>query len=305
MADRVMYFGTQERMTWIKCPNSGMTRNRVGWNANGTYLNGGGWARKSATKHYEQSLVWSFLNHVEVRAINDYYLGAFGDGPIYWLDTFAMATNVLPAHWSIPRLAADDAPPLVYGRRPTLADTLPNALGLPTKTATYELRASDTFDTLYIPVPEGFTAHIAAWGSSTGDARLSLGGEAVTLTAVTDTVPTWTSVSGVNHVILTADGEGFLSLAGITVQVLPHPDTLILPGLLSSVSLPTSPSLAPSDTEIIYLGGLPVAGRFLSGEGHSGMAFKGEPSIVGYSSPMAIDYQSLSADFIEVGAWQQ
>lgn len=301
MADS-MYFGTQERMTWIKCPNSGMTRNRTGWKSSGTYLNGGGWTRQSATKHYEMSLVWSFLNHLQVREINDYYLGVYGDGPIYWLDTFAMGTNALPAHWSIPRLAADDAPPLVKGRRPTLSDTAANTIHLPTKTATYELRSGDQFDSLHIPVPEGFVAHIAAWGSRTGDAHLVLGGEEVVLTTISEPAPTWTSTGSA---VLTAAGEGFLSLAGVIVQVLPAPETIVFPGLLTSPGLPTSPSLLTAGTETLYIGGQPSVPRFLSGEGHSGMAFKTEPNIVGYSSPEAIDYQSLTADFIEVGAWQQ
>lgn len=303
MADRAIYFGTQEYMRWIKCPNSGMGMNRVGWSANGTYLNGGGWSRKSTTTHYEPSLTWSFLNHIEMREIMDFYLGAHGPGPFYWLDPFTMGTNVLPVHWSVPRLAADDAPSLVRGRRPTLSTTLPNSISLPSQTATYELKPNDEFASTWIPNPVGFAVHVAAWGNSTGTAALLAGNTPVTLTAAEVSEPIWTSVPDVSGLDLTLDGEGLLSLAGVVVQVLPVGETFTYPGLMTGPDLLTSPSLLTSDTYSTNNGQSPRAPRFLSGAGHSGCAVRGIPTPVGYSAPSAVDYQSLTVEFTEVGAW--
>lgn len=304
MADRQIYFGTREYMRWIKCPNSGMGMNRVGWSANGTYINGGGWSRSSATTHYEPSLTWSFLNHRELREVMDFYLGAHGPGPFYWLDPFSMGTNVLPVHWSVPRLAADDAPSLVRGRRPTLTPTAPNSISLPSQTATYEFKADAQFDSVWIPCPENFSVHVAAWGSSAGTATLVAGGEDVALTPTAVSEPTWTSIPGTAGVTLSASGVGLLSLAGVMVQVLPRGEDFVYPGLLTSPSLPTSPSLVPVSSTIVTVGAeSPHTSVFLSGAGHSGCAFKTTPVPVGYSAPHAIDYQSLTADFIEVGAW--
>lgn len=304
MAERKIYFGTREYMRWVKSPNSGVTMNRVGWTANGTYLDGGGWSRSSATTHFEPSMTWSFLNNAEVREIMDFYLGNFGQGPFYWLDPFSMGTNVLPPHWSSPRLAADDAPPLVKGRRPTLSDTAANSLGLPSQTATYELRASDAFDSLAIPVPDGFAAHICAWGSSTGTAELVMGAAPVTLTGASSFEPVWTVASTVSgFATLTARGEGFLRLAGLMVQVLPVSGTAVIPGLGTTSDLPTTPSLVVRSSLSSWAGPGSTAPRFMSGEGHSGCAFKGPPTRVGYSAPHALDYQSVTAEFSEVGAW--
>lgn len=304
MAEKKIYFGTKESMRWLKCPNSGMGLNRVAWRANGTYLNGGGWSRSSQTTHFEPSLTWSFLDHRETREIQDYYFGVHGPGPFYWLDPFSMGTNVLPLHWSVPRLAADDAPSLVRDRRPTLSVTAANDIGLPSQTATYTLGPEDRFDTLWIPNPENFAVHVAAWGSSSGTARLKIEGTSVALTAVGTSTPVWTTIQDVPGVNLTLDGEGLLSLAGLVVQVLPRGDMTVFPGLLTSPGLPTSPSLVPQSTTYAWIGvENPHAPRFLSGAGHSGCAFKSDPVPVGYSAPNALDYQSLTADFIEVGAW--
>lgn len=278
MADRGMYFGTRERMTWIKSPNSGMGRTRSGWSASGTYLNGGGWSRESGTKHFEPSLTWSFMDHRQVRDIEDYYLGAYGPGPFYWVDPFAHTTNVLPAHWSVPRLAADDAPPLIRGQRPSLSDTPENTIGLPTKMATYELSLGDDHHEVWVPVPPGFAAHVAVWGVSSGTAAV-VGTTAddgmidTVLTSPASSFTLWRTYT--SDVTISTFGNGTLTLAGMLVQVLPT-------------------GVSPSSGQ-----------RFLSGAGHSGCAFKSAPTVTGYSSPQAIDYQSVTADFIEVGAWLQ
>lgn len=295
MADKRMYFGTPEHMEWVPQPNSGMGRDRVGWITSGTYLNGGGWSRQSSTTHFEPTLTWSFLNHRQVRQIMDYWYGAYGPGPIRWLDGFAMSTNVLSPHWSIPRLAWDDAPSLIRDVRPTLSATPANSLALPSRMATYDLLESSATVPLKLPVPEGFSLHVAVWGTSSGTGALRIDGEDVTLTDPSDPGVTWNALLGEgSDITLELGGNGSISLAGCVAQILPNP------GTPNPMNLPTEPSLnlpsGPGST-----GGI----RFLSGEGHSGVVFKSKPSVTGYSSANAIDYQSLTAEFIEVGAWQQ
>lgn len=308
MADNYMWFGSKERMAWIKAPNSGMGRNRVGWDAHGTYLNGGGWSRKSTGSHFEPTLTWSFLNHLEVREIEDYYLGVHGPDPFYWVDPFAFATNALPLHWSVPRLGNDDAPTLVPGQRPTLSDTPANTLALPSKMATYEISPSKPAAEYTFPIPPGFRAHLCAWGSTTGTARVDFLSEedwkTFSPSPVSDINPTWRSVGG-EWASLSFSGTGTLTLAGMVLQILPSGTRVDIPGLMTSPDLLTSPSLATSPTYTFWEGATqPRAPRFMSGAGHTGVAFKSAPQVVGYSSPQAIDYQSLTAEFIEVGAWR-
>ena len=266
-----MYFGTAERMTWVKQPNSGMGRNRVGWTTNGTYLNGGGYSRSSSSNHFEPTLTWSFLRQSEVSEIMAYYHRAYGDGPIYWLDPFAMQTNVLPPYLSVPSLAFDDAPPWVKNRRPTLSATTSNTLSMPTQTAVYTLASDDDLLSYFIPVPFGYTLHFGVYGTQTGTAALTLNGSAVTLLSATDNSRFNTTTT--SDVTLTVSGVGTLSLTALMAVVLPTGQT-------------------------------PSAGSFVVGEGHSGCRFKDAPAVVGYSAPSAIDYQSLTANFMETAAWE-
>ena len=266
-----MYFGTASRMTWVPCPNTGMARNRVGWTTNGPYLNGGGYSRSSSSNHFEPTLTWSFLRQSQVSEIMAYYHRAYGDGPIYWLDPFAMQTNVLPPYLSIPSLAFDDAPSWVKNRRPTLLTTAANALALPTQSAVYTLISGDTFLTYFIPVPSGYTLYLGAYGSSTGTAALKLNGSTVTLLSTSDASIVNTTVT--TDATITVAGVGTLTLTALTVLVVPTGTT-------------------------------PAVSVFKVGEGHSGCRFKDAPQVVGYSAPSAIDYQSLTANFMETAAWE-
>ena len=46
----------------------------------------------------------------------------------------------------------------------------------------------------------------------------------------------------------------------------------------------------------------PTGNAFVQGEGNTGLRFVGEPNRTGYSS--VLDLESVSAEFVEVGAWE-
>lgn len=186
MAKKKMYFGTRERMTWVKCPAIDTPLSKVGWQSKSQYLNGGANVRRSATGHKEYTLTWPFASQEEADEVTDYNDGLYGTGLVYFYDPFAMKSNVMPQYWAAPRLAAEDAPPLVKGRRPTLSDTAANDYAYPTKTASYELKVGDNFASVYFPLPEGYTFHIGATGSSSSSARVVVQADGVVDTTVTD-----------------------------------------------------------------------------------------------------------------------
>jgi hypothetical protein len=272
---KTMYFGTRERMAWVACPAIEAGISRQGWGTSGTYLNGGRYARNStaAAKVYQFS--WNLKSAAEIRKIMDYADGLYGGPPFYFLDPFTVEDNVLPQFWATPRQANDDAPPLVINRRPTLVDTAANNLGYPTKSAVYTITADDTFQTLWVPVPPGYTFHLGVHGSATGTAGITVtpdGGSPTTVTPlnVTTAVRTNHSVSATTGVTLAAAGVGQLTLAGLIAQVLPDGQSV-------------------------------ESGDFISGDGNSGCDFEGKPAKSGYSA--VLDKQGLSATLVEVGAW--
>jgi len=273
-----MWFGTKERMTWVKCPAIDASISKNGWSTEGLFLNGGAYTRGSVTGHKRYEFSWNLASQRDIYDILDYADGLYGTDLIYFIDPFASGTNLLPQWWASPRVQAEDAPPLVKNSsvRPTVVDTATNTYSYPTKSAVFSLADNDVIDTLYIPIPEGFELHFGCHGASTGTAEIIItqdGGtpSAVTLLDVDTAELTNTVVSGVPGVTLSARGAGYLTVAGMVAQVLP-------------------------------VGSVAPTGRFISGRGHSGCRFVGTPAVTGYSS--ALDKIGASAVLLETGAWE-
>lgn len=171
-----MYFGTREHMTDVRCPAINVVRNREKWTTSGTYLNGGGFSRASAYSHATYSIGWNLMPPDEARKILDFYNGNYGQGPIYFLDDFALQGNVLPLHWSVPRLTAKDAPPLVKGISVSETPLAPvnNAGGYPSASATFAWTGTPNSDSVWIPVPPGQNFYFGVRGSRTGTAEITM-----------------------------------------------------------------------------------------------------------------------------------
>lgn len=277
---KTMYFGSRERMTFVKAPATGMSSSREKWSVNGVYLNGGGFQRNSAYSHAKYSLAWNLMSPDEVREIMDYYNGKYGQGAIYFLDAFAIRGNVLPLHWSVPRLTVEDAPSFIKNYVPTLVPlAAPNNAGnYPTASAVYEQFTADyTSDSVWIPVPPGQNFYFGYTGNRTGSMDIVLTGDDGTV--VVDSTPIPSSNSVRTNMVLTNPGGVTITLAGA--------GSLTLNSMTGMVG--TEP---------------PANDDFQSGEGHAGAAFDGAPSKTGYSAAIGKGLEALSADFIEVGAWQ-
>ena len=195
-----MLFGNREFMTDVRCPAINVIRNREKWTTSGTYLNGGGFARGSAYSHAMYTIAWNLMSPDEARKILDFYNGNYGQGPIYFLDDFALQGNVLPLHWSVPRLTAKDAPPLVKGvvvSETPLASYL-NAGNYPSASATFAWMGTPNSDSVWIPVPKGQNFYFGARGSRTGTAQITMTRDNRTASVVTNllTNPSMESTSG-------------------------------------------------------------------------------------------------------------
>ena len=277
---RGLYFGTKERMTWVRPPSIDADISKGKWSAEGGFLNGGAFVRGSSTGHKRYRFTWNLAAQEDIYDILDYADGLYGDGLIYFLEPFSAPTNCLPQFWAAPRLQNIDAPPLTHDVRPTLVNTASNVFSYPTKSAVYTFTSTSTFDSLWIPIPPDYTLHFGAHGSATGTATITVQADgdthdAVTLLGVTGSTLTNTTVVGASGATISAEGEGQLTLAGLVAQVLP-----------TGVSAPT--------------------GDFISGRGHSGCRFvPSSVTIQGYSAPEALDKVAATALLVEVGAWEQ
>lgn len=264
----LMYFGNRNYMQWVKCPDTGMVLSRIHWSSDGTYLNGGGYVRASVAGHLRYEMSWNLMSREQVRQIIDYRDGVFGAGPIYFLDPFVMDQNVLPQNWATPALAAEDGQPLT-DERPNVIAADPTG-GKPAQSAVYTLTASTETQQVWVPVPSGYQFYFAGLLSRTGTAAVTLTPTTGSAVNVTNTTPaTLTSVGG--GVTVSLSGVGTITMQGLMAKVLPT--------------------------------GTAASSTFSSGQGHSGCAFAGDPSVNGYSAVR--DQLALSVTLKEVGAWDE
>lgn len=272
MANKLMYFGTKERMTWIPCPaiNAGISTSK--WGTTSEYLNGGAASRFSAAAHGDYSFAWSPMPQEDIYSVLDYFDGTYGEPPYYFLSPFATTTNVLPAWLAAPRVAAAGGPSLIVDEVPTLSATATNTLGYPTQSAVYNLDAGNTFATYDFPVPPGYTFHLGVKGSASGTAAVRLNGIPISLGLVTSTTRVTEYVTS-SWATITINGTGTLTLAGMIAVVVPT-------------------------------GTAPPTGGFVSGRGNSGVALKSNPVRTGYSAALENASVGATVDLIETGGWK-
>lgn len=320
------WFGTESRMDWFATPLQGADSSPSAWGADGTLLNGGGWALNSWGSHKRYTYEWPASSSREVaQKMKSYRDGTYGRGLLYFLEPTIFTTNVLPAHWADPSMAIDnEAPSLVYGHEPTAVPTSGGALnGLPVNSAYYSVTSAPQTDPLpessvFIPIPEGHTLFLGAFYSATGSAGVyatpvnSNGsyGAAVRLTELENSSTQIVNdpFSGINGVRLwagrTSSSVSTLTLTAMAGRIietskLPAPDT---EGLYPGVNVFPSETLFPgggaSSPKIERFS----RGPWIGGQGHSGCRFLGTPTYV-TNSPIEGGRIGFAATFAEVGAW--
>lgn len=283
MSDLGMWFGTRDYMQWVPCPLVDSDMSKIGWQSQSQYLNGGARVRRSSSAHKEYNLSWGLQSRENIRKVNDYADGIYGDGLIYFIDPFAADQNVLPQYWAAPMLGADDGPILHGTVAPTVTATGSNSYGYPIKSAVYATDSAYVRQQLFVPIPPGYTAWIGAHGSATGTSAVK-----VTPTVGVSTLGTPVNLTllGTNTDVRVNASFNGSTYSGILIE-LNGTGSLILAGLI---------------VQILETGVTPAVGGFISGQGNSGCHFAEQPKLQNYSS--AMDKVGMTARLVEVGAWE-
>lgn len=283
--ERRIYFGTKERMVWVRAPQIDYDASKIGWEGGTTqFLNGGAYVRRSTTAHKQYNFTWTNLSRDEIRLINDFADGVYGDGPIYFIDPFAADKNVLPQAWATPRLVFKDAPVLSGQDRNAFIQypvALNNSLGYPTIAPQYvwdtTWPAITLRPTLYIPVPPGTTLWFGAHGIVTPAAN-----SALTITPDSGTV-SQIQVLDVTDMTRFSNSWDSTVTGGVTINFgAGATSSAIVSGMMAQI-LPT--------------GVQPLPGGYISGQGNSGVKFATQPQRQDYSA--ALDMVSLTAQLVE------
>lgn len=218
MSKKTMWLATEEHGEFVLCPDSPLTMTPTGWRNDGMFLNGGGFTSKSITTHRRGQA--SFSGDVEdVQGVLDFVAGQFGSGPFHMVDPFSYK-NILPPWIAAPRLMGVDAPSFTVDSdqiniRPTLEDTAPNSVRLPSKSAEFTVSSSVDSRSFSFVVPDDYSAKLFWWGSVTGGGVLQIDTDTIPPGSATSEIP-----AGKYDLSVTYDTTpGTVLISGIVVQL--------------------------------------------------------------------------------------
>lgn len=310
---RYMYFGTKRKMRWVKVDAPGRAQSSNGFSERLDFTNGGTAIRESTGSHQEYTLTWNSMTREQARQVTDYAHGIYGSDFIYFVDPIAADQNLLNPAWSAPGITAKDGIPLAGNKRPKIVYNPDLSLDYPYEMARYDLRATDRSRSFYVPIPPGMTAVIGAHGDNASTLGVKVQPTTAGIASGAATIVDVTSVasferfsyafastgdqSGIEISLQT--GNGFITLAGMMVQVVPS-------GFIPQGDSANGDGYGIAGYGLTPYGGLgtgsgmPSVGGFILGQGASGCKFEGKPRPTPYHLTDRHDRVGLSVKLVEV-----
>jgi hypothetical protein len=290
--ERKVYFGNAQSQCWIPAPLTGLAVESAGFSVENQLLNGRFFVKRSGASHRGFSASWSGSLNAEAKedslhTIKDFADGIYGPGPFYWLDPYAISSNLLPPHWASPMLSLGDWPSISSVGTQSLVATEDNTRSYPYQSLKLAFTGVATSEISHkIIIPSGYTLHFGAHGELvSGSASVAIkqyprsGGEpvvtSVTLLGNDSAIRTNTQVNGTTYYMAeifirnTASTASDLRISGMMAQVLPE-----------GASVPQ--------------------GNFKTGRGVSAIDFTQLPNLEYYSAAINNGQVGMSANFKEV-----
>lgn len=292
--NRKVYFGNGTKQTWIPAPLTGLAASTNGFSVENQLLNGRAILKRSAGNNRTFDASWVGSMNAEaiedsLYTIKDFSDGLYGAGPFYWLDPYAIDTNLIPPHWAAPMLSEQGWPTMATGPAITYVATDANTKNYPVKSAVFGFSTTAAFESdkkLTIIIPEGYKLHFGWHGSvNSGSATMAVRAYNRSTGVATDTnaavlgvttgVRTNTQVNGNTYskaeifIKKPSGATSEIEIAGMIAQVLPETDFV-------------------------------PQGNFISGRGTSALDFRTLPNFEYYSAAVNNGQVGLSASFIEV-----
>lgn len=284
-----VYFGNSNKQMWIKAPKTGLQVQSEGWTSESKYLNGRSFVKRSraSARKYNPSWFGSMNSEdgMAINVINDFANGVYGDGPFYFLDPYAVESNVMPQHWAAPHLTEKDWPSLVDGAATATFVNQSYSNNYPYRHVSYAVPlAYESTRKLRLIIPTGYKLHfgwhatatsattgvrITPYVRSSGLAGTDLNPERLIAggTRRTNTVISGTNYSMVD-IFIASDAATTIDVVGMIAQILPD-------------------------------SGVVASGAFITGRGNTGIEFSTFPQVEYYSAAIN-SLIGLSCDWTEV-----
>lgn len=285
-----VYFGNATKQSWIVSPQTGLKADSTGWSKETQLLDGRAFVQRSKASHRRFEMSWlGAMNEVDLEAslstIKEFADGHYGDGPFYWLDPYAIDTNILPPHWATPSLSESAWPDIAPGIEKVYVPEVV-ARNYPMKYVEFDtVNDYQSTKELTIIIPKNYSLNFGWHG------------------------PSGSSSTGVRITpVLRADGYDATPLnpARIDAGSATRTNTKIKGDTYSHVRISIATTVAstlkitsmfaqvlPEDSSV-------ATGDFLTGRGTTSLEFAGSPQIEYYSSNIGNGRIGMSATLIEV-----
>lgn len=285
-----VYFGNTTKQTWIKAPSTGLRADSKSWSKEAQLLNGRAFVRRSKASHRRFDMSWlGEMNDSDIeqslQTIKDFYDGVYGEGPFYWLDPYAVDSNILPPHWASPSMAEVHWPSLVPGLTQTF---VPETVARNFSGKYVEFDTANNYEStekLTVIIPKNYGLNFGWHGPADG------------------------SSSGIRIVpYLRTDGTAATALnpAKLTAGGLVRTNTKILGDTYSHVEIFVATTTASTVkitnmiAQILPEAQTPATGDFITGRGTTAVEFAAAPQMEYYSSAIGNGRIGMSATLIEV-----
>lgn len=290
MAGKV-FFGNINKQVWIVAPQSGMTAGSQNWSKETPLLDGSTFVRRSKRSHRRFEMSWlGEMNTAEItdslQTIKEFADGQYGSGPFYWLDPYAVESNILPPHWATPSLAEMNWPDLA----PEIAEKffVPETVARnhPLKYVEFDTTAGyESTEKLTLILPPNYDLNFG-WHGPAGSANAAV---RIVPYYRADGMPG----TAVNPVRIDA-GSATRTNTKIKGDTYSYVEIFIATTSASTVKL-------TSMTAQILPEALSVAvGDFVSGRGTTGVEFATAPQMEYYSAKIGNGRIGMSASLVEV-----
>ncbi len=291
--DRKVYFGNANKQLWIPAPQSGLAASVGSYVSQNTLLSGRAAVKRSKASHRAFNASWVGPMNADaiedsVYTIKDFADGIYGSGPFYWLDPYAVDTNLLPPHWAAPMLSVKDWPSLCDVATASLVDTATNTRNYPYKSLRLGFSAAiaEGSEFLRIIIPEGYKLHFGWHGeSNSGSASIVLRGYDRDTGSTTDVVTTPIAVTSQIRTNAQMRGNEYS-----------HVDILIKNTTANTAQIDISGMIA----QVLPDSGSVEQGGFISGRGTTALEFSSMPDMEYYSARVNGGQIGISATFTEV-----
>lgn len=295
MAGKV-YFGNEEKQTWIVAPKGDMTTTSTSHTTVTDLLNG----RKHVKRSYgsSRSFPMSWFGSMNsssldesLHTIKDFADGVYGVTKIHWLDPFAMESNILPPHWAAPMLAETDWPPLIEGNVVISAATAANSTNsFPAKKALYDFPLTNPAKELTIIIPSGYYFHFGWHADASGVSGATDQGIKLRVQARSDN-----SYSNLWPISMSGGGT---TRTNISISGTLYSKVII--SIASELNVTGQLSIQAMMAQVLPDGATPASGGFISGRGTTALQFSDSVEIQYYTAGMMNGMVGLSTTLLEV-----